>query len=470
MIYLSLCTPTLKEAMLQIQSSLPHIDGVELRADYLDNSEYSKIPQYIASLNTKLSTIFTIRRSSDGGRWQGSEEERLQRLKQYSKHFTYCDVEMDCSDATVSAVGESTQIIRSLHDFNSIPENLEECMRKVGNASIVKAAVMLHSIADLTRLWRIGKRLQGELSFILIGMGAYGLASRILAKKIGSVLTYVSASDEHAAAPGHLSVQEITEYRYSDLREDTDLFAIIGDPIMHSQSPRWHNAVFAKQGANAVYLPFLVDDPASFIELMEELNIIASSITVPHKEGILPFLAVRSPEVAAVAACNTMIRTEAGLHGYNSDVNGFLHSLPADISGGRAMVIGAGGAARAVVYALLERNMDVYLFNRSMERARSLAVDFPNIQVAALSDAQSMSHADIIVQCTSLGMDSNPGDPISDYEFSGRELVYDIIYTPEYTALLQRAMRAGCRVINGREMFDAQAEEQSTLFLNALST
>jgi 3-dehydroquinate dehydratase / shikimate dehydrogenase len=249
---------------------------------------------------------------------------------------------------------------------------------------------------------------------------------------------------------------------------------------LHSRSPAYHNPAFREARAHAVYVPFPVDDCEAFIALADLLDIRGWSVTIPHKKAIIPFLDVVHPETRAIGACNTVIRTVRGLEGFNTDFPGFLEPL-LEISGGSledmpVCVLGAGGAARAVVYALVESGARVLILNRTVSRAAELASEFsrPGKQVEygpldASSADRVGAYRGVIVQTTQVGMHPHEDrDPLEFYRFQGDEIVYDIVYTPEYTRLLCRARDAGCRVISGMRMFETQAEHQKRLFLSVL--
>jgi len=237
--------------------------------------------------------------------------------------------------------------------------------------------------------------------------------------------------------------------------------------VAGSLSPRLHNRGLAALGLDAVYLPFLVDELASFFRLAELLRLQGLSVTIPHKEGVLPFLAQRNEAVQAIGACNTLLRAQEGWRGENTDAEGFLSPLGCLRAGSRAVVLGAGGAARAIVYALRRAGLEVLILNRTAARAERLAAEF-GCRAAGL-DSRGLEllreRADLIVQATSAGMEPEvEADPLPEYRFRGGEIVYDIVYKPPLTRFLKRARRAGCRVIPGLEMLLGQGRAQFKLF------
>jgi 3-dehydroquinate dehydratase/shikimate dehydrogenase len=252
----------------------------------------------------------------------------------------------------------------------------------------------------------------------------------------------------------------------------TRVFAVIGRPISHSRSPAYHNGRFAQDGVDAVYVPVLVDEVAAFFELTEMLPVLGASVTIPHKQHVIRYLTEPGDDVRAAQACNTVVRVPQGWRGINTDVIGFLapldEVLTVSLAGTTVLVLGAGGAARGVLYALLSREADVLVWNRTASRAGELASSMADFaaggSVRAVEAASGeLSRIDVVVNTTSVGMHGE-GDPAPWYEFRGHEVVYDIVYTPPDTPMIQRAAEAGCRVITGDRMFRAQAAAQYELY------
>jgi 3-dehydroquinate dehydratase/shikimate dehydrogenase len=302
-------------------------------------------------------------------------------------------------------------------------------------------------------------------------MGDAGFSTRVLASKLGSAICYASPAGEDAA-PGRTDPATLrTLYRFSDIDGGTPVFSVIGDPVMHSLSPVVHNRGMAALGIPGTYLPIPVDDLPAFMAAADMLGIRGLSVTVPHKEAVIPFLTSRDPVVDRIGACNTLVRTDAGWYGTNTDAEGFLAPLRQAVGGRtlrgmRAAVIGAGGAARAVVAALSSEGADVLVLGRTPDRAREVAKCFGAAWAAlGRSGAEAMrGHSDLVVQASSAGMGREGGDPLPEYRFSGREIVYELVTTPAVTQLLARAKAAGCEVIPGLRMLLGQAMMQFRLF------
>jgi len=334
-------------------------------------------------------------------------------------------------------------------------------------------AVMPQSTKDLPILAEAFRQLKGEEK-ILIGMGEHGLFSRILATKLGCFLTYCSVSGAESAAPGHLDPRTLVElYRFRKQDQETFLCAVIGKPIAHSRSPEFHNHGYQALGLNGVYIPFLVDEVQPFFLLAGLLEIRGFSVTMPHKESVMAYLSERDKSLEAIGACNTVVRsTEGGWFGTNTDVHGFIAPLGTQApellkAGTKATVIGAGGGARSVVYALRSRGIRPLIVNRTADKARALA-EFFDCDWAGI-DAEGIArigeNADLIVQATSVGMEPEPdADPVPEYRFGGKEVVYDLVYQPLMTVFRRRAKDAGCRTVSGLDMLFAQGAAQFKIY------
>lgn len=257
----------------------------------------------------------------------------------------------------------------------------------------------------------------------------------------------------------------------------TTLVGLFGYPVSHSVSPAMHNAAFAELGMDWCYLPLPVPtEPAErigeAIRGLRAMGFRGANVTVPHKQNVMPYLDWLTPDAKAIGAVNTIIVEGDGTFtGDNTDAPGFIADLRANHvvpKGKRVAVLGAGGSARAVVYGLAEAGAhEIMLFNRTRERAEILATEmwgrFPDTRFGAhiLPDdiLRSAEHADLIVNCTSLGMTPKvEGLPwLEDVAFSPGQVVYDLVYNPMETRLLTLAKEDGATAINGLGMLIWQA-------------
>jgi 3-dehydroquinate dehydratase/shikimate dehydrogenase len=475
-ICLCLAAETIEEDLRIAEEHRGRFDLLELRVDRLNATETGLAGRLPGAVGCPV--ILTIRRTREGGKFAGEERERLALLmKLADAGFGYVDLEEDLHAPELEArvTGRGGRIIRSIHDLTGVPSDLARRMQGLAHhpGEVPKAALLPKSAGDLARLLAAFESLRG-MEKILLGMGEIGFPTRVLAPKLGSLLCYASAARAQAA-PGHVDPFTLeSTYNFRAITSDTRVYGVIGSPIMHSQSPLIHNRGFAALGIDAVYLPFLVDDLDGFWAVADSLEIRGLSVTVPHKQAVIPRLSIRDRLVESTGACNTMTRAQGSgaWQGTNTDVEGFLSPLRAALGGAiprgiSATVIGAGGAARAVLYALKASDARVLVLNRTAARGRELAATF-SVSHAGL-DADGFRHAedfaDLIVQTTSAGMAPDiMADPAPGLRFSGKEIVYELLYAPPTTVFLRRALEAGCKVVRGRQMLVGQAMEQFRLF------
>ena len=249
----------------------------------------------------------------------------------------------------------------------------------------------------------------------------------------------------------------------------TEVYGIIGNPVGHSLSPVMHNAAFAAMGANRVYVPFLVEDIADAVKGLRALNIKGVSVTIPHKESIIPFLDDIDPVALKIGAVNTVHVVGEGqrrlLAGSNSDWVGANRALADQIElrGTEVVVLGAGGSARAIAFGLQEAGAKVVLCSRTERRGRELAAElgcrwYPLAEVEWLEGT-------VLVHATSVGMTPNVGESLVAQRHLERfSVIMDIVYAPIETRLLREAKEAGCRVVNGLEMLLYQGVAQYELW------
>jgi len=444
---------------------------VELRLDFIQTE-----PNLKRILKERFCpVVITCRRSKDGGIWKGSEKQRLLLIRTaIAEGVEYVDLEEDIA-GDIPRFGKTKRIV-SYHNFQETPDDLQAIHDRLAklNADIVKIATMAHSPHDNLRMLRLVR--EAQVPTAAMCMGDIGTPSRILSGKFGAPFTYATFHIERTLAPGQLAYATMRDvYRYESIQPDTEVYGVIADPVAHSLSPLVHNAGFAQLGMNRVYVPFRVprEDLHQFLEDAEELGIKGLSVTIPHKEAVLPLLSHKDEAVEGIGAANTIVIRGGRRIGYNTDARAAVDSvehtmaLPDEnaLTGKQALVLGAGGVARAVVYGLKLRGADVVISGRTLERAEMLAH-----QMKARAVGWAMRHsirADMIVNCTPVGMHPNVDEtPYDGVNLKPECVVFDTVYNPEQTLLIKQARLAGCTAITGVDMFVGQAAVQFKLFTN----
>ena len=335
---------------------------------------------------------------------------------------------------------------------------------------------MANQPRDNLRMLELTRR--SKTPMVGVCLGEIGTASRILAGKFGAALTY--AVPDHGSASestsGQLSYRRVTEtYNCDQLHAETEVYGIIGDPVGHSMGPFLHNAGFLHYKFNKVYVPFLVrpEHLAQFIDDAPALGIKALSVTMPHKEGVIAKLDEVDDAVRGIGAANTILFDGKKSMGFNTDYRGAMDSLEAAVGGpdefdrrvkGKtALVLGAGGVGKAVVYGLLNRGVRVVVTDGVAEQALSVSRRFqcPQVQWSARHTVP----ADLLFNCTPLGMYPRvDAMPFEKDHLRPSMIVFDAVYNPERTMLIKDAEQLGCTVVKGVDMFVRQACLQFQMF------
>lgn len=383
---------------------------------------------------------------------------------------------------------EGPGLIVSRHDFDGRPADLLQCveaMTRDPNCAVIKIAWTARSLRDNLEAFDLLSERRRPM--IALCMGEFGLLSRALAPKFGGLITFASAERGAESAPGQPTIDELKGvYRFDAVGPGTSVYGVIGWPVGHSLGPRIHNAGFAHVGHDGVYLPLpippeyehfkatvgaLVDHP--------RLGFAGASVTLPHKEHLVRFVAERGGRVEAraeeIGSANTLLVGRTGATAcINTDAAAAVDAvrtragLSAEAMAAlRVAVLGAGGVARAVVAAFGDAGADVVVFGRSDARARELA--------AALGEGRRRVRAgrpeeiarerfDVYVNCTPVGMAGGPDPGRSPLPpavvLDDSVTVFDTVYTPERTPLIREADARGARVVTGLDMFVRQAALQ----------
>lgn len=241
----------------------------------------------------------------------------------------------------------------------------------------------------------------------------------------------------------------------------TTLHGIMGMPVSHSLSPAMHNAAFEALGLNGVYVPFAVEDVAGAMDGFRALKIRGVSVTIPHKQAVIPFLDRIDPVAARIGAVNTLVIDGGQIEGFNTDWLGANRAL-ADylaLAGKKVVVLGAGGSARAIGFGLLEAGARPVICSRTPARGQALAADL-DCPWQPLDAAAELT-GDILINATSVGMaPETAAMPVSSATVANFSVVMDIVYSPLRTTLLQQAEKAGCLTVNGLAMLLYQGAAQ----------
>ena len=289
--------------------------------------------------------------------------------------------------------------------------------------------------------------------------------------------TYATFSEDRVIAPGMLVYKDLLDlYHYDKINQETAVYSIIGNPIGHSLSPLVHNRSFLAQNINAVYVPFPMEgiNVADFMRLAPAFGIHGTSVTIPHKVAVLKHLTKMDPAVEKIGACNTIVFRQGDRIGYNTDYMAAMSGIELALGGNSqdevsvlehktALVLGAGGAGKALAYGLAHRGALVTVTDADADRSVELAQHIGGEYVTW--DMRGSMQPDILVNCTPIGMYPNVNEsPYSKSLVRTSMMVFDAIYNPEHTLLIKSAQEKGCKTVTGVEMFVGQACLQFRLF------
>jgi 3-dehydroquinate dehydratase/shikimate dehydrogenase len=451
------------------------VDLVELRVDCLRREPDLK--RILKERPTPM--VFTIRRGADGGLWRGKEDQRQQLLREaIAAGVDYVDLEVDIA-SKIRRFGKTKRII-SYHNLKATPVDVEDFSDQCAefDPDVIKIATAATTLAEASRILHLATKSKAPM--IPIAMGEIGVFTRILGRKFGSPFTYAGFNPERVFAAGMMQYGTMRhDYGYESIDANTEVYGVIGDPIEQSLSPLVHNAAFRELHLNKVMVPFLVPNGAlqAFFKELIWLDVKGCSVTIPHKEAIVPLVGQKEGAVERSGSCNTVIFKDDGqLVGYNTDYRAAMDSLEVAMSGHESdesasplfdkqvLILGAGGVARAIAFGLVRRGAHVSITNRHDERATRLAEETGCRSVTWSMRASTV--ADVIINATPVGMHPNVDDtPLPPAAFSRPNmLVFDSIYHPENTMMLKLARERGCKVVTGTDMFIRQAAVQFKLY------
>jgi len=497
-----ICIPatgrTAAELLDSVRRALGYSRFVELRLDWIGNPAEAlpAIPRLLAAGRLPGSKapvlLATCRRQPNGGRFAGTVAEQFAVLeKAAAAGCRLVDLEIESAEAAgqdaVARLREAALLVLSFHDFEKLPKLgpvvrrlrkfpadfyklVGTATRQTDNCAILDVLEGLNSPSEKTErgIW------------VAFCMGEAGVPSRILALSRGSRFVYAACPPEpdesgnqiqskELAAPGLLDWATLRDrYRAEKLTRRSAVYGLLGCPVGHSIGAAIHNAAFRARGLDAVYIQLLANDVNDFRKAAERFPLAGFSVTIPHKEGILRWVDRTDRLARAAGAANTVRMRRGRWEAINTDIEGIVAPLRRELrlsereplpAGFRAVVVGNGGAARAAVIALKElRCRDIAITGRSPAKVRRFARDLGGKPIPM--EQLERERFDLLVHTTPVGMWPRAGECVLRPEQMNCDVVFDLVYNPPETRLLELAWAQGCRTISGLDMFLAQAARQ----------
>ncbi|MBA4311250.1 MAG: type I 3-dehydroquinate dehydratase [Chlorobiaceae bacterium] len=470
-ICLSIAPNSMRDALKMLRDFRDTPDLIEVRIDGIQDLNLAQLLHH-----PRPKVIITNRRKAEVGIFPGSANQQYEILSEAIRlGAEYVDVEFSWGDKfTKNLLSQSnkTKVICSYHNFKETPKKLESLyrkMRKTG-AHIIKIATTANDIADNKLIFDLLKQSRRDKQkMIALCMGVAGEISRILGGKFGSYLTYASLTEKAKTADGQLTYNELINlYDVDQINYRTKVFGLVGNPVKQSKGIYFHNKIFIGKRLDAVYVNFLVCDLHVFISKFRNV-FNGLSVTMPFKEEIANLLDRFELDSVRLGIYNTVIKRNDKLIGYNTDLPAMISLLKkrTNLRGKNVVVLGTGAIAKTMAYAALSNNCITTIIGRNPNKAEILAKEL-GCEWTTFDDLHSLD-PDILMNGTSVGMKGNRQQSIVPKSFFKKGMiVFDAVYNPVMTPLLQDAVKAGCEVITGLELFEKQAQLQSKLFIESM--
>ncbi len=458
------------ELIEKASSAVKDTPFLEFRLDYLDKplQAMDQIRQFLEQ-HTAATVIATCRRTENGGHFQGSIPAELEVLSKAAQ--AGCQImDLELESAETLKKGElhklratGAALILSHHDFKQTAD-LDAIRQRIEafQPDFMKIVPTAQTLLDNVILLRFVERASDHAHVVGLCMGDAGVLSRVLALRAGSDFTFAAATPEQATAPGQMAVRTLVEtYRVQEIDAATKVYGVAGNPVGKSLSPVMLNTAFRRETVNAVYLALQTASVDDLVAVMAQIPIQGASVTMPHKQAILPHLEHMDPLSKKIGAVNTILRAPDGkLYGFNTDVAGIVVPLEQRLSlkGAKVLVLGAGGSARAAVFGLRDKGAEVFLLNRTPETAARLAKQSGAKVIKR--EALPKTSFDVILNATPVGMAGQSGASILTAADLNTKYVFDLVYNPIDTPLIRLARQQGIPVITGVEMFVQQGARQ----------
>jgi 3-dehydroquinate dehydratase/shikimate dehydrogenase len=447
---------------------------LEFRLDYLEKPLLA-LPKFkhFFTDNTAATGIATCRRSANGGKFSGSVAAEIEILsKAGAAGFHIVDIELESAEAMKKGELQNLRdtgvaLIISHHDFTAT-KDIDGIYKRIVpfQPDFIKIVPTAKTLVDNVTLMRFIERMEDHSNIIGLCMGDAGIISRVLGVRAGSAFTFAAATVGEETGPGQIAARTLIEtYRIDQVDAATKVYGVAGNPIRSSLSPIMMNTAFRRETVNAVYLALQANKLSDLLKLVDEIPIQGLSVTMPLKQEIMEHLERTDPLSAKIGACNTVLRAQDGkLYGFNTDVAGITGPLEKRMSlrGAKALVLGAGGAARAAVFGLRDKGAEVFILNRTSETAQKLARQSGSKTIK--KDAVAKTQFDVIINATPIGMAGIKAPQLLEAKDLNTKLVFDLVYNPLETPLIRMARQKGIPIVTGIEMFVQQGARQFEIF------
>jgi 3-dehydroquinate dehydratase/shikimate dehydrogenase len=441
---------------------------LEFRLDYLASPDrgIQAIRKFL-SRHGDCMILGTCRRRQNQGRFHGSVEEQIRILEAAREAGAKAvDVEIESAENCTERLPHlraGGYLLVSYHNYGGTPPRLDSILRRMARvpADAYKLVTTARKPSDNHRVLSLASTYP-KVPTVLLAMGETGFPTRVLSPAFGGLYTYAAPNAVQGTASGQICAHQLRSlYRIGKFSRDARIYGVIADPVRHSISPAVHNRAFQARRLDSVYLPFLVTPGQlkDFMLFAGKMPLAGFSVTIPHKQRIIRYLDQVDPLARRIGAVNTVWKKAGKWRGANTDAAGVTTPLERHVRIGKSsvLVVGNGGAARGAAFALADAGARLAITGRNLDRVRALAAA---CGAEPLSRDQAEARMfDVLIHATPVGM----APRVHECLFTGKipaKLVFDMVYNPLETALLQRAKDQGATVIQGLDMFLEQAARQ----------
>lgn len=460
------------------QSVSLEADVIECRLDFLTDLKMEQLKTIHEYIQKPL--IFTLRSSTQGGCFQGTETARLATLKTLAAlEPAYMDLESSVPDIFITELHNAhpnIKIIRSYHNMTETPKNLDIVLADMGHpyVAVYKIVTTAQNTLDNFRVAHFVKKYAKNKNITAHCMGKLGLPSRLLGQILGNYFQYAMIKGSESPAPDCPDLRTLIDlYRIKQCNQDTKVFALLGDPIDHSIGHLFHNQQFAERKINAMYLKISLKpkELVEFFTLIRGLPFSGFSVTTPLKESMTAHMNHLERNTQVIGAVNTVHISNDRYYAINTDGCGALNAIEQSklVYGSHVLIIGAGGAAKAIAAeCALRKPALLAIVNRTLSRAQEIAektkghaYDFEGLKTA------HNQHYDIVINTLPLTPETDTLvlNCIQPY-LSKNLVVLNIDYTTDKSLLLKHLKTVGCELVSPKAMFQSQAMQQFNYWLS----